>query len=458
MFSRRRLNYKSLQRLITLVFNCVGGRRLEHNVRTILGRPLIFCSRSLIFSSSSLVFCISLMWSSLSVADSRDQAKRLHDRLAGVPPTETVLQDMANLIDAGSAVDAAYTAMDNPSFYGVTLKNWATPWTNEENDIFAPFNDFTATVIGLIRDSTQDNNPIDYRVLLYGNVLYVGADNLGLPAYSNNNNDHYAAMESQGVDLKTGLTPVAQSDYNGLPADATAGIMTTRAAAKSYFIAGTNRSMFAHVLLNHLCKELEQIKDNTRATDRIRQDVARSPGGDSRIFNNNCMGCHSGMDPLAQAFAYYDYIPVKDAEGENTENGTIDYNQAGAIDPDSGTRIQGKYLINSNNFPTGYITPDDHWDNYWRDGPNKLIGWSNSISGVATPGAGNGAKTLGMELAHSDAFAQCQVEKAFKAVCFRNPGNSADRNKVTDIIGSFQNSNYNMKQVFAETAVYCMGD
>ena len=47
--------------------------------------------------------------------------------------------------------------------------------------------------------------------------------------------------------------------------------------------------------------------DTSLPPDRIRQDVSRSPGGDSRIFLNNCIGCHSGMDPFAQAFAYYDY-------------------------------------------------------------------------------------------------------------------------------------------------------
>ena len=47
--------------------------------------------------------------------------------------------------------------------------------------------------------------------------------------------------------------------------------------------------------------------DTTRPPDRIRQDVARSPGGDSRLFLNNCVGCHSGMDPMAQAFAYYNF-------------------------------------------------------------------------------------------------------------------------------------------------------
>ena len=49
------------------------------------------------------------------------------------------------------------------------------------------------------------------------------------------------------------------------------------------------------------------MSDNSRPTDRIRQDVSRSPGGDSQLFHNHCSGCHSGMDPLAQAFAFYNW-------------------------------------------------------------------------------------------------------------------------------------------------------
>ena len=103
------------------------------------------------------------------------------------------------------------------------------------------------------------------------------------------------------------LTRTTQSGASGLPANATAGVMTTRAAAEAFFIAGTNRAMFRFTLMNHMCRDMEQVQDTTRPPDRIRQDVSRSPGGDSRVFLNNCIGCHSGMDPMAQAFAYYDW-------------------------------------------------------------------------------------------------------------------------------------------------------
>ena len=98
-----------------------------------------------------------------------------------------------------------------------------------------------------------------------------------------------------------------QSSLNGLPPAATAGVITSRAASEAFFIDGTNRAMFRFTLLNHLCRDMEQVHDTSRPPDRIRQDVTRSPGGDSSVFLNNCVGCHNGMDPMAQAFAYYDF-------------------------------------------------------------------------------------------------------------------------------------------------------
>lgn len=71
-----------------------------------------------------------------SMADTRDQAKQIHERLAGVPPTEDVLLEMVDQIENGGGSEAAARiAMENPAFYNVTLKNWATPWTNREFDL-----------------------------------------------------------------------------------------------------------------------------------------------------------------------------------------------------------------------------------------------------------------------------------------------------------------------------------
>jgi hypothetical protein len=50
------------------------------------------------------------------------------------------------------------------------------------------------------------------------------------------------------------------------------------------------------------------------------------------------------------------------------------------------------------------------------------------------------------------------VRKVFKAVCLRDPENPADRQKVDQLTTDFMSTfGYRMKNVFAETAVYCMG-
>jgi hypothetical protein len=373
-------------------------------------------------------------------AGPREQAKRIHDRLNGVPPTAAMLDAMTARVQAGNTVGAALLAIDGDAsvtssgaFYTVVLKNFVTPWTNRDQTAFAPLNDFTATVVGMVRDE------VPFNTVLSADILYVGRSSAGLPAYSPSGNDHYEQLESRGLNLRTELTRVAQSTTTGLPAAATAGVMTTRAAARAFFVAGTNRAMFRYTMMNFMCRDLEQVADPTRPTDRIRQDVSRSPGGDSRMFLGNCAGCHAGMDPMAQAFAYYDYEFTGDEA-----TGRIEYT-AGQVQP--------KYFNNEDTFRPGYRTPDDAWENRWRRGPNALLGWDAS-----RPGSGIGAKSLGEEIGASEAFAQCQVEKVFRNVCLRSPADVEDRAEVGRIVGVFRQNGHSLKRVFAETAAYCKGE
>jgi hypothetical protein len=48
------------------------------------------------------------------------------------------------------------------------------------------------------------------------------------------------------------------------------------------------------------------------------------------------------------------------------------------------------------------------------------------------------------------------VTRVFKDVCLRAPSSAADVNAVNGMITSFQ-SGYNLRQVFAASAAYCMG-
>jgi hypothetical protein len=362
-----------------------------------------------------------------------EQAERIYKRLAGVQPSPAVLAQMVQAINSqpGQAglVAAAAIATDPktaPTFYNVVLKNMVMPWTNRNQTVFVPFNDYAATVIGMVRDN------VPFNTVLSGDVLYT-VNSPGLPAVSPANNDHYATAETNGVDLSSTLVATSQSAAYGIPAEATAGVITTAGGASAFFINGTNRAMFRFTMINHMCNDMQTLMDTSRPTDRIRQDVARGPGGDSRIFLNNCVGCHSGMDPMAQAFAYYNF---------DVPSNQLVYTPG---------QVQPKYHINSQNFPQGFVTPDNSWSNRWRAGPNAVFGWNSAL-----PGSGTGAKSWGQEIAGSQQFAACKVQEVFQTVCFRAPTSALDISTAATITSGFQ-SGYNLKTVFQQVAAACPG-
>jgi len=366
-----------------------------------------------------------------SQAGPREQAKRIHDRLAGVPPSGAVLDSMQAKVAAGDAVGAAMQAMTNPAFYNTTVRELATPWTNRERSVYAELNDSTATVIGMVRDDV----PFDQ--VLYDDIVYIGSDTATAMAYSQTDNAHYLDLQQNRVDLSnpTNLVRKTQSTLPGAVVGAAeaAGIMTTRGFAQAFLVAGTNRAAVRFASLNMLCMDMEDFRDVSAWPDRVRQDVSRSPGGDSNLFLNDCIGCHAGLDGLAGAFAFYDF---------DATAGKLNYTL---------NAVQPKFVKDANTFPFGYQTLGDSWINYWRTGPNAFVGWNG-------PGSGNGAKSLGTELARTRQFSECQVKRVFEKVCYRSPNGAADLQAVQTIANGFEANNRSLKRVFADTAVYCMGE
>jgi hypothetical protein len=397
--------------------------------KTRLGHGVRRCGRATAAAGALLLGATALA----AGTPNADQATRMYNRIAGVPPTAAVLASMM----ATDPVSAALIATQDPAFYNNTIRNLAAPWTNRSQSVFVPLNDYTATVVGMVRDD------VPFNTLLSADLVYIADPASGVPGYSPMNNDMYQTLDDNNVDLKAHLVSSTQSALSGIPMAATAGVMTTRGGANAFFMDGTNRRMFRFTVMNHLCNDLQTVMDITRPPDRIRQDVTRSPGGISSLFLNNCIGCHSGMDPMAQAFAYYNfsYNIATDPTGA-----------AGQLVYTAG-QVQPKYFINKNNFPQGFSTPDDGWTNRWRAGPNEILGWNTSL-----PPSGNGAKSLGMELESSAAFASCQVTRVFKDVCLRAPNTPADAAQITSMIASFQSNQYKLRRPFAEAAAYCMGN
>ena len=313
----------------------------------------------------------------------------------------------------------------------------AAPWTNRDQSVFVPLNDYTATVIGMVRDN------VPFNTLLSADLVYIGDGKSGEPAYSASNNAMYDALDANNVDLSVHLVSNMQSSVEGIPSTATAGVLTTRGAASAFFINGTNRAMFRFTMLNHLCNDMQLVMDITRPPDRIRQDVTRSPGGVSTLFLTNCIGCHSGMDPMAQAFAYYNFSATDPTMTDTT--GQIVYT-AGQVQP--------KYSHQQHQFPARLRDHGRQLEQPLARGAELHTGMERNASGqrqrrqVSRPGIG---KQRGVrELPSHPGVQGC--------VPARTESPQADFTQVNSMISSFQSHNYSLRQVFAEGAAYCMGN
>ncbi len=354
-------------------------------------------------------------------------AWKLHNRIAGVPPSPATLNQMETEIAAGRAETAARIAMAKPTFINIVMKNWVKSWSNREQTNRVDFNDHTATLIGLIRDN------ISFDQALYGDVYYtvVGSNQ----AYSNTSNAHYQSAETQRLDFSNVnvLVRDSQATRLGLPAEAVSGVITTRKSGESFFSAGTNRRINRFTFMNMLCNDYEALHDVTVPQEWVGRDVERTPGGDSRTFLNKCVGCHAGQDSMRGAYAYYDFT-----------NNMLRYTP-GVVAP----KINRNVL-----YSAGHRTIDDSWNNMW-----ALPGTQNQTKLVFKgQTAGNGAKSLNQMLARSEGFANCMAKKVFELVCMKEPVNTDDKVFVQSQARAFEAGGYKMKDLIVKTSVGCIAN
>jgi len=359
-----------------------------------------------------------------SHASTTTKANRLYSRLNGVAPSKERLDEMKAMIAANNPKGAALKAIEDKHFYNTFLKNWLKNWSNVERTSRVPLNDYVATAIGMIRDD------IPFDQVLYGDHLYIGSTNaVTLTPYSKTDNKHYEEIERNRLILKDVLVKVSQSQTTGITD--TAGVLTTRAAGSAFFSAGTNRRMTRFTFMNYLCRDFEAVHDVNVPDYHVRRDVERNPGGDSRVYKTQCVGCHAGQDALGGAFAYFDFV-----------NNEVKYTPGVVV-----------AKINKNNkYNEGWVTTDDSFENLWADGQNANLGWPEVRSG-------NGARQLGMMIARSRAFSECMAFRTYEAVCFHRPNTKFERSEIKRLADLFQqNENYNMKNLITETAVSCLGE
>lgn len=368
------------------------------------------------------LFILTALLATHAWAGPKEEAFKLHNRLAGVPPKKAVLDQMIIHINNGDSEAAAELALEHPNFYNVVLKNWIKPWSNREQTSRTELNDYVATVIGIIRDD------VPFTQVLHSDIIYTV--NGATPDYSFMNNLHYANAEARNLNLKDNLRQQTQSALTGIPAAAVSGVITTRASGEAFFSAGTNRRVNRFVFMNYLCKDYEALHDVAIQDFRVRRDVERKPGGDSRTYKNKCVGCHAGQDALGGAYAYYDFV-------------------AGKLNYTPGTVVT---KMNHNVYhPDAFVTTDDSWLNLWSQGQNSTLGWRGATSG-------NGVKEIGQMFSRSQAFSQCLASKVFHLVCMKEAVEADDKTAVKELATQFEQDNYNLKNLIVNTSVGCIAN
>lgn len=425
--------------------------------------------KKIVILSLASIFVIA----NLAFATERDQAKKLYSSLTGNTPNKSQADQYELMLKNNGASATALNIIEaNKGFYNVTLKNFFTPMTNEDGTGFESLNDMSALLIGATRDD------INFFRVFYDDIMYqfdgilITLSNISLGLvpntseyitkaqtqdwyymsdlgtsvrmYNRTKNDMYAQAEAGNVPMgnKKYFKMTQQQAYTTKDPAAIAGIFSTRAWAKAYYVAGTNRASFAYFAKNFMCKEMEELSDTTIPDFRVRRDVDRTPGGSSKTYKTFCVGCHAGQDALGGAFAYYDYV-----------DGTMVYASHDIITPQGEAAVVGPVApkINANNlFTDGKITSSDSWLNLWNEGQNAYVGWGANLSG-------NGAKTLGKMLSETKQVRKCLSEKVFESVCFRKPTSDNDKKTVAGLATKFDQDG-SMKSLWIGAAVACMGE
>jgi len=428
----------------------------------------------------------------VNITPSLIKAKKLFEKMNGVatPIYNPRLKQMATLIDENRLFDAAGYAIEdntgpdfnnpsdttyyNPSFYNITIRDFAAPMSTREESVNTGLNDFIATVIGNVRDN------LSAKELVTGNYIYMA--NPAKAAVPSNmerdivrSNLHYSSLASGGFNLARVLTKAPQKLFNGTSVvdnPDPAGVLTSRTFMGAHAIAGTNRRMIEYTFREFLCIPIEKWAYNQGSDNYIGRDIERLPGGSATKFVQNCRACHARLDPLRGAFAYYTF---SNNYTKNTlvSSHTSDFNanedmsdsvitglRAGdpgaSVIPASGNYVN--YVVKKMNhndqaFNGGYVMYDNSFNNAATDTEGaKYFGWRSSLTG-------KGARDFGMMIAQSEGFSRCMTKRVFKKLCNRDAQASEDA-LIQSTATEFETQGYKLKYLFKKIAGFpqCLGN
>lgn len=399
------------------------------------------------------------------ITANRTKAQDIFQRLTGVktPIYDPVLSAMELKLNANDPIGAADIAASDARFLNITVRDFASKMSNRAETIDVPLNDFTATVIGAVRDG------LNAQRLLWDDITYV-ADPTKVAVPSNpaadilRSNNHYEALDIQRANLANVLKMSTQKIFDGktaVPMPTPAGLLTSRAWMAAHAIAGTNRRLVEYSLREFLCTPLEKAADSTGPDSVVARDIDRFPGGSHTKFTVSCRACHTIMDGFRPAFAYFTFnsnytmhaftSPTVTTQGaEDTGLGMFKSREPGA------TYVHDKLNHNETVFPGGRITVDDNWVNDAVNGANlPYFNWTRV--------KGKGITEYGKMISESQQFPLCMATRVFTQVCKR-PTIATDNAMLKLAAEEFSDKaavkrNYNLKYLFEKivTSKECLG-
>jgi len=255
----------------------------------------------------------------------------------------------------------------------------------------------------------------------------------------------------------------------------TAGLLTSRAWMQAHAVAGTNRRLVEFTFKEFLCTPIEKWSDTTGSDAFIGRDIDRFPAGSHTKFTNNCRSCHTRMDPLRGAFAYFtfgnnmikhsfvvDRIAAdqrEDAQGNENKMATGLQPGDPALTqlPSLGSVafVTKKMNHNQNVFPGGRVITDNSFEN------SALDPWGQAYFGWRGPTKGKGVKEFGAMVANSEQFSRCMARRVFASVCKREP-QSFDDKVIKESAKEFADANngYKLDYLFKKivTTPNCLGE
>ena len=408
-----------------------------------------------------------------SITESRQRALLIYQRLAGVrvPIDHPDLIYMESRLAANDLEGVAARAMQNPNFYRITVKNFALKMSNQSETIRVPFNDMTATIMGIIRDE------INAKEILTGNFYYRGqsglsdvrsdiledilmSDNHYMDLETQDNQDKFNAQGGLASILVRVIGQVVKNGDSTTANPSASGVITSRAYMKSTATMGTNRAIIADTLQKFTCRSIEEASDTSAPDIHIGRDVDRTPGGDPKTFANKCQGCHSILDAFQPATAYIDFEDGYLKHGLILQSsGQANSDDVDLIDANTRNGIPIKMTRNEDVFPKGRKIRNINWTNHAVGAGNKpYFQWKNASSGSHLKGSG--LKQYASLLANSGAFSKCMVRRVYQSVCKRDIS-QFEAKWVNQISTEFESQahKYNLKWLFGRVATdpNCIG-